>query len=89
MATTRPDAEILLRLAGPFAALRAGVPLPGADLGSRKARLLLKVLAAEAGHALPVARLSRSSGPASRRRAGPPRTSRPWSAGCESRWGPG
>jgi DNA-binding SARP family transcriptional activator len=57
MATTQKAADITLRLAGPFAALRAGVPVPSAELGSRKARLLLKVLAVEAGHALTVERL--------------------------------
>jgi hypothetical protein len=33
MTATRPDPEILLRLTGPFVAVRAGVPLTGAGLG--------------------------------------------------------
>jgi DNA-binding SARP family transcriptional activator/tetratricopeptide (TPR) repeat protein len=58
MATTRPEAELVIRLAGPFTVLRkGGRPIPGAELGSRKARLLLKLLAVEAGRALPVAHL--------------------------------
>lgn len=47
----------MVRLAGPFAVLRGGVPLTGPELGSRKARRLLRVLAVEAGHAVPVSRL--------------------------------
>lgn len=57
------NAELLVRLAGPLAVLRGGVPLTGAELGSRKARQLLRVLAAEAGHAVPVSRLVESLWP--------------------------
>jgi DNA-binding SARP family transcriptional activator/tetratricopeptide (TPR) repeat protein len=53
-----PDgAEIVVRLVGPFAVLRAGVAVAGADLGSRKARLLVKLLAVERGHLVPVNRI--------------------------------
>ena len=51
------DAEIVVRLVGPFAVLRAGVAVAGADLGSRKARLLVKLLAVERGHLVPVNRI--------------------------------
>ena len=57
------DAELLVRLAGPFAVLRGGVPLAGPELGSRKARQLLRLLAVEAGHAVPVSRLVESLWP--------------------------
>lgn len=43
-------AQIVVRLAGPFAVLREGAPMARADLGSRKARLLLKILAVEPRH---------------------------------------
>ncbi len=47
--------EVLLRLAGPFVVERDGAPLPTAELGSRKARTLLRLLAVESPHLVPVA----------------------------------
>ncbi len=46
-----------LRLAGVFTVLRDGRPDSAAGLGSRKARALLKLLAVERGHHVPVDRL--------------------------------
>jgi DNA-binding SARP family transcriptional activator/class 3 adenylate cyclase len=48
------DNALRLRLAGPFTVERGGEAVPDADLGSRKARLLLKVLAARRGHIVPM-----------------------------------
>jgi class 3 adenylate cyclase/DNA-binding SARP family transcriptional activator len=48
------DNSLRLRLAGRFAVERGGEAVPEADLGSRKARLLLKVLAARRGDTVPM-----------------------------------
>jgi DNA-binding SARP family transcriptional activator len=47
-----------LRLAGVFGVVRDGVPLPDGELGSRKARTLLKLLAVERARLVPVDRIA-------------------------------
>ena len=47
-------AQLELRLAGVFGVVRDGVPLPDGELGSRKARTLLKLLAVERARLLAV-----------------------------------
>ena len=47
-----------LSLVGSFAAARDGQPVPAADLGGRKARLLLKLLAVERGMTVPAGRIT-------------------------------
>jgi len=47
-----------LRLAGVFGVARAGVPLPDGELGSRKARTLLKLLAVERARLVSVDRIA-------------------------------
>jgi DNA-binding SARP family transcriptional activator len=47
-----------LSLVGSFTAARGGQPVPAADLGSRKARLLLKLLAVERGRTVPADRIT-------------------------------
>ena len=47
-----------LSLVGSFAAARDGQPVPAADLGGRKARLLLKLLAVERGITVPADRIT-------------------------------
>jgi DNA-binding SARP family transcriptional activator len=44
------DAQVRIRLCGPIAVERGGRVLAGRELGSRKARTLLGVLAVERGH---------------------------------------
>ncbi len=51
------DAEVRIVLVGSFAVTRAGSVLGGAELGSRKARLIVKLLAAERGRLVPVSRI--------------------------------
>ncbi len=58
MAVAAPlRAEILVRLVGPFEVLRDGAPVGAAELGSRKARLLVKLLAAERARVVTVDRV--------------------------------
>jgi DNA-binding SARP family transcriptional activator len=52
----RPQAR--LRLVGSFAAARGGVPVAGPELGSRKARMLLKLLAVERPRTVPADRIA-------------------------------
>ncbi|MEP7025267.1 MAG: AAA family ATPase, partial [Actinomycetota bacterium] len=52
------DAGARLSLVGSFAAARDGVPVAGAALGGRKARLLLELLAVERGRSVPADRIS-------------------------------
>jgi DNA-binding SARP family transcriptional activator/tetratricopeptide (TPR) repeat protein len=47
-----------LRLAGAFGVVRDGEPLPDGELGSRKARMLLKLLAVERARLVPVDRIA-------------------------------
>jgi len=47
-----------LRVAGVFGVVRDGVPLPDSELGSRKARTLLKLLAVERARLVPVDRIA-------------------------------
>jgi DNA-binding SARP family transcriptional activator len=51
-------AQLELRLAGVFGVVREGVPLPDGELGSRKARTLLKLLAVERARLVPVDRIA-------------------------------
>ena len=51
------DAEIQVRLAGVSSVLRRGTPVASADMGSRKARTLVKLLAVERTHVLPMRRI--------------------------------
>jgi DNA-binding SARP family transcriptional activator/tetratricopeptide (TPR) repeat protein len=51
-------AQLELRLAGVFGVVRDGVPLPDGELGSRKARTLLKLLAVERPRLVPVDRIA-------------------------------
>ena len=50
-------ARLELRLAGIFGVVRNGVPLPDSELGSRKARTLLKLLAVERSRLVSVDRI--------------------------------
>ncbi len=77
------DADVVVRLVGPFTVVRRGRPVAGADLGSRKARLLLKILSVERRAHRVRARPGRPAlGRTSRRRGSRPTTSPRWSAGC-------
>ena len=51
-------AQLELRLAGVFGVVRDGVPLPDGELGSRKARTLLKLLAVERARLVSVDRIA-------------------------------
>src|SRR6516162_1322726 len=51
-------AQLELRLAGVFGVVRDGVPLADGELGSRKARTLLKLLAVERGRLVSVDRIA-------------------------------
>ena len=51
-------AHLEVRLAGVFGVVRDGVPLPDGELGSRKARTLLKLLAVERVRLVPVDRIA-------------------------------
>src|SRR5215468_12343633 len=51
-------AQLELRLAGVFGVARDGVPVPDGELGSRKARTLLKLLAVERARLVPVDRIA-------------------------------
>jgi DNA-binding SARP family transcriptional activator/tetratricopeptide (TPR) repeat protein len=51
-------AQLELRLAGVFGVVRGGVPLPDGELGSRKARTLLKLLAVERAKLVSVDRIA-------------------------------
>ena len=60
---TAPDGSqhprpVQLRLAGTFAVARGAEPVAGRDLGSRKARLLLKLLAVERPRIVPAERIT-------------------------------
>ena len=50
-------ARARVRLIGTFAVARGASPASGPDLGSRKARLLLMLLAVERAHAVPAERI--------------------------------
>jgi len=52
------SAQLELRLAGVFGVARDGVPLPDGELGSRKARTLLKLLAVERARLVSVDRIA-------------------------------
>jgi DNA-binding SARP family transcriptional activator len=52
------QARVRLRLAGVFAVARGAEPVAGRDLGSRKARMLLKLLAVERPRTVPVERIT-------------------------------
>jgi DNA-binding SARP family transcriptional activator/tetratricopeptide (TPR) repeat protein len=53
-----PAPRTQLRLVGSFAVARGSSPVSAAELGSRKARVLLKLLAVERAHAVPVERIT-------------------------------
>jgi DNA-binding SARP family transcriptional activator len=60
---TAPDGDpaprpVQLRLAGTFAIARGGEPVAGFDLGSRKARTLLKLLAVERARTVPAEQIA-------------------------------
>jgi DNA-binding SARP family transcriptional activator len=57
-ATVPPVAGVRLAIVGSFAASRDGIPVAGPDLGGRKARLLLKLLAVERGRTVPADRIT-------------------------------
>jgi DNA-binding SARP family transcriptional activator/tetratricopeptide (TPR) repeat protein len=54
----QPPDGVQLRLAGNFAVSRGGTPVAGPDLGSRKARTLLKLLAVERPRTVTAARIA-------------------------------
>jgi DNA-binding SARP family transcriptional activator/tetratricopeptide (TPR) repeat protein len=56
-ADSATDADVVVHLVGPFTVVRRGHHVATADLGSRKARLLLKILSAEPGRTVSVADL--------------------------------
>ena len=53
-----PPTRAQLRLAGTFTVTCDAILLSGADLGSRKARLLLKLLAVERARVVPIGRIT-------------------------------
>jgi DNA-binding SARP family transcriptional activator/predicted ATPase len=57
-AETAGSARVELRLAGPFGLVREGAELTGGEIGSRKSRRLLKLLAVERAGLVPVDRIA-------------------------------
>ena len=55
---TAGNPRVELRLAGTFAVIRDGAELPGGEVGSRKARMLLKLLAVDRPGLVPVDRIA-------------------------------
>jgi DNA-binding SARP family transcriptional activator/tetratricopeptide (TPR) repeat protein len=55
---TSENAGVQVKLAGVFTVVRDGVPIVGVELGSLKARVLLKLLAIEREHTLPARRIA-------------------------------
>lgn len=85
--STLGSLRIELRLAGTFGVIRDGVELTEGELGSRKSRTLLKLLAVERPGLVPVDRIIDVLWAADPRRP-PSRTSPPWSAGFAGYWVP-